>query len=325
MFCSQQREFPRNGCQQSLLLRKLRNNLGRAEELERLLMREPKQWNGVQNLQKKLHRHLSDFTLLGVSSYIAHTKETLARLEQEAKIAGVTRWRLSLSSNMKYRSFWLHRDKVSYYPPIQLDDEVAQTRQASLQSIIMFWQRLHEQVSWTDSERIAKSRVIGAHLRQSLQNTAIDGERPTHKDFAKAVKPICGTAGLDQWCANEAALVVNCAPLCKDIWQAMLLWEETSCTPSVLKRSKVAFVPKDGKTNEHEAALPNHLRPISVFSVWWRSWSSAWVKRSSLNKLKRVFGSSMGSLVGSNTLAKASLIDRLLHLPCALTVWISNS
>ena len=52
-------------------------------------------------------------------------------------------------------------------------------------------------------------------------------------------------------------------------------WELTGRTPTVLQRTRQINLIKPGKIKNNTIEA-KHLRPISVSSLWWRWWSSAW-------------------------------------------------
>ena len=91
----------------------------------------------------------------------------------------------------------------------------------------------------------------------------------------------------------------------------MAIWEEAGLSPSLLRDSMVSFIPKNNKVVNHCAAV-KAFRRITVYSVWWRSWSSAWVKSEQLAPVKGISGS-MGCLGGKGTMTKAHICDAILR------------
>lgn len=73
--------------------------------------------------------------------------------------------------------------------------------------------------------------------------------------------------------------------LIKDLLMNFKLWR-TGCTPQILREVKVSYIPKESKVSQGSIAAKG-LRPITVLSVWWRAFSSMWLRSDIMEKLHR--------------------------------------
>ena len=309
----QQRQFPVCGKQESMYIRKLRNSLGKAEELRRLTSSTKKQADdSIVNLKRKLSEMWSDFSQQGIENLVQHLHTQLRHIEQQNKQSKLNQWRKNMQA-IGNRGRWLHRSKVSYYPPIAKgeDDKTACKAEAN-DEIFLFWQRLHDRVQWKQGERATVAKEIGRFLQRRLKGYKTSKVRPSSKDFKIALSTSKGTPGLDQWSSDELKTIAGCNDLCEDVWQAMHIWEETGKTPHILQHCKVTYIPKAGKLNSQGAANPAKLRPIATYSIWWRTWSRTWIKSDMLSSLKSIFSLAMGSLTERSGSSKAAHCDSLL-------------
>ena len=74
-------------------------------------------------------------------------------------------------------------------------------------------------------------------------------------------------------------IVASCNTMAGLVWKCMQFWEHTACVPRVLQNCKLRCIPK----KDQRQLKPCQFRPICVFSIWWRAWSSTWL-RAEVNK-----------------------------------------
>ena len=74
-------------------------------------------------------------------------------------------------------------------------------------------------------------------------------------------------------------IVASCNTMAGLVWKCMQFWEHTACVPRVLQNCKLCCIPK----KDQRQLKPCQFRPICVFSIWWRAWSSTWL-RAEVNK-----------------------------------------
>lgn len=92
-------------------------------------------------------------------------------------------------------------------------------------------------------------------------------------DFCKALKRAKGGPGLDQWCSTELRQLAKIPILSREIAKNFQLWISLQKTPGILKQIKLVYLPKVSKTQICTISV-NGLRPITVFSCWWRAFSA---------------------------------------------------
>ena len=66
--------------------------------------------------------------------------------------------------------------------------------------------------------------------------------------------------------------------------QCTLRWYESGCLPDQMSESKQVCIPKINKISENNALKVQDVRPISILSIFWRIYSSAWVKSDQVKK-----------------------------------------
>ena len=70
-------------------------------------------------------------------------------------------------------------------------------------------------------------------------------------------------------------------------WQFTGRWELAGQTPSALCELRQANVPKLSKVSAEHLLDCKHLRPIAVYSIWWRIYTSCWAKSSCVRESRR--------------------------------------
>ena len=310
----QQRSYPRDGFNYSHDLRYKRNLYGRAQELLRRV-RSGRADEATQNLWKKMGKHLASKDTKSLEHLTEVLRKDIELMEQERKVKSVRRWKYNVRTDFKARSRWLFRQKTSHFPSLSWQDsEPTETRQEALGVLHKFWDDLHEKVKWEDHEICSKATAVGEFLHGKLSQHKLVQERPSLKQFTKTLRDCSGAPGLDQWTTQEVKWLTDIG-MAGFFWDAMKLWDQYETTPTILKDVKQVYVPKANKIcAEQHVIEPKALRPIAVFSIWWRAYSSAWVRDDSLKPVKQCFKESMGSLIGSGTLAHAAVIDKMLNL-----------
>ena len=60
-------------------------------------------------------------------------------------------------------------------------------------------------------------------------------------------------------------------------------WEDVLTAPEHIRQSKQTSIPKPAKVVEGIVG-PENIRPVSVFSMLWKSWTKAWVGSESVEE-----------------------------------------
>lgn len=72
-------------------------------------------------------------------------------------------------------------------------------------------------------------------------------------------------------------------------------WSTAAIAPTKLRHCKLTDLPKDEGVHQSE---PNRCRPITVLSMFWRAWSSAWIACPQVDQLHRIFHEALMSRSG---------------------------
>eukprot|EP00435_Cladocopium_sp_Y103_P017802 s2555_g4.t1 len=280
----QKRTFEGCGLRRCIKFQQMRNELGRAQELK--LHWERGRWNKTtEQLVKKLFSNRSDANWDLLNHKICTLTEEINRMQEAASKQAIDNWKRSMRQCPSSRSRWINRSKMSHLPAVD-GDYPTRTKREACDRLFDFWMALHRSVEWKDEDRVMVVEDWKDFLAGLFQDDVCHESRPSVKVFKRSIDKMNGAAGVDQWTHHELKTVSKCSEAINMIWRTMQLWEETSCTPSVLQHAKICFVPKAGKKLENVTA-PAKLRPICVFSTWWRAWSSTWMRSRPLQNLQR--------------------------------------
>ena len=135
----------------------------------------------------------------------------------------------------------------------------------------------------TDQQRHQRVREI-ARLLNRCRNR-VHGRAPNLKDLQQAISKAKGGPGLDQWNHYEIKLLAKIPEFMKEIGQNFKLWIDLGITPSILAEVKVTYIPKANKVSKGVVNIKG-LRPITVFSIWWRTFSAIWIISPLLDSLQ---------------------------------------
>ncbi|CAE7233748.1 Pol [Symbiodinium natans] len=93
--------------------------------------------------------------------------------------------------------------------------------------------------------------------------------------LTQAVKKAKGSAGADGWDGDELRYVPNQAIGCYH--ELVLRWTLAGQLPLQMLQARQATVPKPDKIEKGNRLPVGGTRPLTVMSVWWRAFASAWV------------------------------------------------
>eukprot|EP00438_Fugacium_kawagutii_P016756 Skav230337 [mRNA] locus=scaffold920:102804:109101:- [translate_table: standard] len=98
---------------------------------------------------------------------------------------------------------------------------------------------------------------------------------PDLKTLAGAILDANGAAGCDSWSSTETKFLPFEA--IQHFHQLTLRWHAAKQVPAVFSYSRQANLPKTQKI-EQGCFKASHTRPITVFSIFYRAWASAWTR-----------------------------------------------
>eukprot|EP00438_Fugacium_kawagutii_P030477 Skav233935 [mRNA] locus=scaffold2412:127198:129360:- [translate_table: standard] len=235
--------------------------------------------------------------------------QQLLELEDNKKKFYCDRWKTDMNCDFKKRSNWLSRKMCNHFPNLTFSTgEVAGTKQDGVQALKEFWDT-------TPSTAKLRGRIlIDKLLRRKSVTTwhkRLSKTGPDLQGFKKSMRDASGSQGMDQWQAEDLHLISHCEDALTMVWKAMQIWADCGLTPTILQHARYSFLPKATKIVNH-CTSPAATRPIAVYSVWWRTWSSCYVQSSMVSALKPCFPTAMGALHGGGPLKQAAVCDVLL-------------
>lgn len=102
----------------------------------------------------------------------------------------------------------------------------------------------------------------------------IDWTESTEGQLLQACASAKGTAGPDGWSSAE---VRQLPPGVVAVFHKVSIrWLQSGLIPDTLRQAMQINLPKDNKIQGHRIAV-EHTRPISVQSIWWRTFARAWL------------------------------------------------
>ncbi len=277
----QTRRPPNAGSPCSIKVRKLRNRLGRALEL-RTHLQNGKNNQGTQQLFHKLFG--KKVGVEKVAFEIDTLQQQLDLLERVEKYHNLANWRDRLQSQSGAKGAWLKPKNGKKNVSLKQGEFITQTKRDTAIGLRQAWLNMLEKVKWTEEEREQAILEMRAFYDQQLKDYDKEILRPKTKVFAEALKRVSGCPGLDGWSTDEVSVVVGNNYLCEAAWKEMQLWEDYGCTPSSIKDILLLFIPKGGKRFEEGYGESGDFRPLSIFSIFWRAWSSAWISEESFHQ-----------------------------------------
>ena len=127
-----------------------------------------------------------------------------------------------------------------------------------------------------DDKQSAVNLIVDKLYPLVAQCPKLEG-RPSVTAFKQQLRRTKGCAGIDGWSKNEITTVLCCDELVQELWDEMGNWEDTGTVPTPVRNIRVACLAKETEVAQNILRPENH-RPISVQSVFWRTWSATWLK-----------------------------------------------
>ncbi len=125
-----------------------------------------------------------------------------------------------------------------------------------------------------------------------------------------------GSAGPDGWCGKEIAELPEAIWI--DVAAIFNAWIKLRSTPESLRHLRQSCIPKKESSRTDRALSPADLRPIAVYSVWWRLFTSVVARDPSTRAWQNVWLPS--SCFGGRQ--KKSVIDAIADLQTSNGKWI---
>ena len=297
----------------SMARRRLRNKLNLAQELAILLQKGKHSHVSFSMMRKLYGRDFMDFdtiTLPKVCDDIQEWEKQILKLENEDKEIAFRRWRRRIVSDTTYRANWIKK-KISYYPQVQHRDRTSTSKPTAVDLIREFDMNLKRRVWMNEDQRRQRVREIAHHLHNFQGN--VQGSAPNLKDLQQAISKAKGGPGLDQWNYYEIKTLAKIPEFLREIGQNFKLWIDLGITPSILAEVKVTYIPKANKISKGTVNIKG-LRPITVFSIWWRTFSAMWIMSPLIDALQTQMPKDIICRRSKGPEVQACVADALLQL-----------
>lgn len=222
-----------------------------------------KLWNRIQRSPHYDHA-------LGIQRNIRRISTQLQNQIDAADAARLSRWQERMPIDKKaFR--WLRQEQQPVNHAIRTDSQspAGRTVQESLSHLQNFWSRI-----W-NRQLINHDAFWQDYIAQTPRIPAPDAwARLTVFQVKAAHQNTLGTAaGADAWAAEELTA------MCDDMWLCLIDFyhhcEDLGQIPTVWLTMRQVHIPKQKDPQVDGSTLADHLRPISIASIWWRILQSA--------------------------------------------------
>ena len=254
-------------------IRKKRRTIARLYEVRRCCF---KKQQPPDSLLKKIwnspmDHHSFPELLQCAGDLLQQTQETLTRLEEQQKNQRIASWKTRLNDpTLKGIASWLRRKATKVCTASVIFREQESAHPIEIAAFIhQFWTEL-----WCENNQNLAEKA--AQLITDFGPTEKQQWDPiTETELIQAVKGAKGAKGPDQWTGEE----IKCLPLSavSCYHKCSLRWFYCGLVPAQFCESRQVNLFKPHKIQEGKIKTAD-IRPISVLSVFWRVYSSAWAK-----------------------------------------------
>ena len=192
-------------------------------------------------------------------------------------VFGTHGWKDKMRNDFQARASWMNKKFSCNSHAVGTPESSADNLEQGAARLRAYRKSLGEQVRMSQEEKESAVNLIVDKLHPLVaQCPKIEG-RPSITAFKHQLRRTKGCAGMDGWSKNEIKTILCCNELVQEIWDEMGNWEDTGMVPTSVRNIRVACLAKETKVVEH-TLKPENRGPISVPSVFWRTWSATWLK-----------------------------------------------
>ena len=224
-------------------------------------------------IQNRKHQNPNSLSLW-LQQQIQHIQHEQTKDQQQRKRQGIQQWQEKMRTNQTDRFKWV-RNNYQPLPQVTHKQQVQHSESMTIQAIREHWHNTWQPVS----KQTIKNRI--EFIKQNIPQHQHITHRPTEGEFLSTHTKIKGTHGPDFWTAEE----IQAFPpqICTMFCNITETWEKHGKIPSGLTYSRQINLPKPGKVTQGTTQVAD-LRPITIYSLWYRWWSSTWAKSSVVRK-----------------------------------------
>ena len=254
--------------------RSLRKLLGRLHEVNR----QRRCGRPCAHLLEKIHRAWpTGLPWQGVEVALQQIEQQLAEQIRHDKLTALAAWRANLHAGGKKATNWLKGSTHLPTPTVlKLDGACTKGPEEALCCIRGFWQKIWSRPCDTPRLQELQSLITHGSFRNPLPANQ-DSWVPTAETLQQRACQMRGSAsGLDGWAADELAILpIEVFQLFRSLvleWGRRRIWPSTWCDV------RQVHLPKD-PTEPLRPVQPKDLRPISIFSTWYRLLTGAFMSQ----------------------------------------------
>ena len=198
------------------------------------------------------------------------------RMETDSQQKRLNDWKGKMKhADVKAVSRWLRRKENPYIlVNVTHENQVVDNNVQAAAYIHRHWQLLWQHLEPLDEQAVAtRMAAIFNQYRpraQNIQWTPLD-----LKTFPDAILDSKGAAGCDSWSSAETRYYAVAA--IQHLHQLSLRWHQQQQQPDNFVFSRQANLAKP-HTIKDGLLRAEHTRPITVFSIFYRDWASAWTR-----------------------------------------------
>lgn len=141
------------------------------------------------------------------------------------------------------------------------------------EAICNFWQDIWQEPAAAAPQ--SSEQLLPDFLRSGPDPRNFQWTPLAFDDLWASVRGASGSGGADQWSGSEIKHLPREAV--EVLFELTRFWESTQRLPAQLREARQVSLPKTAKVINNQLPI-SQVRPISVMSIFWRTYASAWAK-----------------------------------------------
>jgi len=230
-----------------------------------------------------LARKLGSSDLTYLRDRITEIQQIEEQTRHDAHLRRINAWRSKMKSNEQNRNEWIKRPAQVARPFVTTDGSRLHSKSEVCSAVKTHWTSV-----WNKAKSL--SPLSGEEQWSLLQNhlpaepQLVVTERPPVQSVIELASHMQGAAGADKWFSQELKHLPFETWI--TFWDITARWEAAGTAPKILKAIRQINLPKPGKAVNNEIPI-SQLRPISIYSCFWRLYTSAWARSTVLRSWRQ--------------------------------------